>query len=75
MKVNFGEMLSRPGWDSIRAIRDGHFFEIPSSIILQPGPAALTDGVRFLHAKLAQVAGVREAGAMDRTPGGITPLL
>jgi iron complex transport system substrate-binding protein len=61
MKVNFGEMLSRPAWDSIRAIREGNFFEVPSSIILQPGPAALTDGVRFLHAKLAQVAAVRDA--------------
>jgi iron complex transport system substrate-binding protein len=75
MKVNFDEMLSRPGWDSIRAIRDGSFFEIPSSIILQPGPAALTDGVRFLHAKLAQLAGVRDAGAMDQASKGITPLL
>jgi len=75
MKVNFDEMLSRPGWDSIRGLRDGNFFEVPSSIILQPGPAALTDGVRFLHAKLVQVAGVRDAGAMDHTPKGITPLL
>jgi len=75
MKVNFAEMRSRPGWDSIRAIRDGYLFEIPSSIILQPGPAALTDGVRLLHAKLAQVAGVRDVGAMDQRPEGITPLL
>jgi iron complex transport system substrate-binding protein len=75
MKVNFHEMRSRPGWDSIRAFSDGHFFEIPSSIILQPGPAALTDGVRFMHAKVAQVAGVRDAGAMDQAPEGIIPLL
>lgn len=36
---------SRPGWDAIPAIRNGQVHEIDSSIILQPGPAALTDGV------------------------------
>ncbi|HEX9886558.1 MAG TPA: cobalamin-binding protein [Longimicrobiales bacterium] len=40
---------SRPGWDAIPAVRDGHVHEIKSSIILQPGPAALTEGVRALQ--------------------------
>ena len=75
MKVNFGEMLARPDWHSIRAVRNGNCFEIPSSIILQRGPAAPTDGVRFLHAKLAVVAGVLDAGSFDQTPEGISPLL
>ena len=40
----------RPGWDAITAVRDGHIYEIKSALILQPGPAALTDGVRELQA-------------------------
>ena len=39
-------------------LRLGHVFEIKSTIILQPGPAALTDGVRELHAIMTRVAGV-----------------
>lgn len=40
---------SRPGWDSIPAVRDGQLHEIKSPLILQPGPAALTDGVAQIH--------------------------
>jgi iron complex transport system substrate-binding protein len=36
---------ARPGWAEVPAVRDGFVREIKSSIILQPGPAALTDGV------------------------------
>lgn len=39
----------RPGWDSIPAVRDRQVFEIKSSVILQPGPAALTDGLAELR--------------------------
>jgi len=39
-------VVARPGWDAIPAVRDGELHEIKSPIILQPGPAALTDGVR-----------------------------
>ena len=35
----------RPGWSSVNAVKTGHVFEIKSSLILQPGPAALTDGL------------------------------
>ncbi len=38
-------VVARPGWENVPAVRDGHVYEIKSSIILQPGPAALTDGV------------------------------
>jgi iron complex transport system substrate-binding protein len=38
------------------AVRNGHIYEIPSTYILQPGPAALTEGVRQVHARLALVA-------------------
>jgi iron complex transport system substrate-binding protein len=48
-------VAARAGWSEVPAVRDGHLYEIKSSIILQPGPAALTDGVRELHARLASV--------------------
>ncbi len=40
---------ARPGWDAIPAIRDGELHEIKSPDILQPGPAALTDGLAALE--------------------------
>ena len=43
-------LASRPGFDAINAVRTGELHEIKSVNILQPGPAALTDGVRELHA-------------------------
>ena len=46
-------VVARPGWADVPAVRGGHLYEIKSSIILQPGPAALTDGVRELHARIA----------------------
>jgi iron complex transport system substrate-binding protein len=58
MKVNEQDILSRPGWSAISAIRNGHLYEIKSSSILQPGPAALTEGVRQIHAILAGVVGI-----------------
>ena len=45
-KFQPGKVVARPGWDVIPAVRDGELHEIKSPIILQPGPAALTDGVR-----------------------------
>src|SRR6266540_2222818 len=43
----------RDGWDQINAIRNNHIYEVKSAYILQPGPAALTEGLRQLHAILA----------------------
>jgi len=43
------EMLARPNWGKINAIQSDQVFEIKSEIILQPGPAALTDGLDFIH--------------------------
>jgi iron complex transport system substrate-binding protein len=45
-------VAARAGWRDIPAVRTGRLHEIKSSIILQPGPAALTDGLRELHAHL-----------------------
>ena len=44
---------ARPGWEGIPAVRDGELHEIKSAEILQPGPAALTDGVARIHAILS----------------------
>ncbi|MCF7222500.1 cobalamin-binding protein [Marilutibacter chinensis] len=49
-KFQPGKVAARPGWDAIPAVRDGELHEIKSPLILQPGPAALTDGVRALAA-------------------------
>ena len=54
-KVNKDDIASRPNWAAIDAVRNGHVYEVKSSYILQPGPAALTEGVRRLHAILEQV--------------------
>lgn len=51
------QVVARPGWAAIPAVRDGELHEIKSPIILQPGPAALTDGLAALHAIIARWAG------------------
>src|SRR5579862_676242 len=42
-------VAARPGWDAIPAVRNGYLREIKSALILQPGPAALTDGVQAIQ--------------------------
>jgi iron complex transport system substrate-binding protein len=41
---------SRAGWADVPAVRAHELHEVKSSIILQPGPAALTDGVEAIYA-------------------------
>jgi iron complex transport system substrate-binding protein len=43
------KIAARAGWEALAAVRAGHLYEIKSALILQPGPASLTDGVRQLH--------------------------
>jgi iron complex transport system substrate-binding protein len=45
-------VAARAGWQAVPAVRNQQLFEIKSADILQPGPAALTDGVRRMHAVL-----------------------
>lgn len=47
------KVAARQGWREIPAVKNGRLFEIKSSIILQPGPAALTDGLEALEEILA----------------------
>jgi len=44
------KVSDRPGWDRIPAVRSGAVHEVKSALILQPGPAALTDGLAALEA-------------------------
>nr|WP_246316249.1 ABC transporter substrate-binding protein [Tepidicella baoligensis] len=48
------KVAARSGWDQVPAVRHGQLFEIKSADILQPGPAALTDGVEQLHRLIQQ---------------------
>jgi iron complex transport system substrate-binding protein len=75
MKVNPQEILARPGWPAISAIRNSHLYELKSSTILQPGPTALTEGVRQIHAILAGVAGVDVAPALKPIESTVARLL
>jgi iron complex transport system substrate-binding protein len=50
------KVAGRPDFDLLPAVRGGALHEIKSSLILQPGPAALTDGLAALEAIIARVA-------------------
>jgi iron complex transport system substrate-binding protein len=56
--VSLRRIRERPGWADVPAVRTNRLFEVKSTYILQPGPAALTEGVRQLHGILARVTGV-----------------
>ncbi|MEY2952878.1 MAG: hypothetical protein RLZZ401_965 [Pseudomonadota bacterium] len=43
------KVAARPGWQDVNAVRNRQLFEIKSADILQPGPAALTDGLAQLQ--------------------------
>lgn len=53
------KVAARPGWEAIPAVRDGELHEIKSPLILQPGPAALTDGVQEI-ARIVQAWSSRQ---------------
>ena len=48
-KFRAEKMTARPGFDAIPAVKNGRLHEIKSPLILQPGPAALTDGLKALE--------------------------
>ena len=48
------KFAARPGFESLPAVRDGFLREIKSPLILQPGPAALTDGLDALESIIAE---------------------
>ena len=61
------KVAARSGWAEVPAVREGRLHEIKSCDILQPGPAALTDGLDQLHALCAAwAAGDRPAAGAAR---------
>jgi iron complex transport system substrate-binding protein len=50
------KVAARPGFDAVPAVRDGFLREIKSALILQPGPAALTEGLDMIERIVAEWA-------------------
>jgi iron complex transport system substrate-binding protein len=63
------KFAARPGFDAIPAVRSGHLREIKSALILQPGPAALTDGLDALEAIIGDWAGRPNQGSIGAKAG------
>jgi iron complex transport system substrate-binding protein len=59
-KFQKDKLVARPGWSDIPAVRHDHVYEIKSPVILQPGPAALTDGVNQIQQLIQAWAEQRE---------------
>ncbi len=55
-KASRSRMQERQGWREVRAVRDDQLYEVKSAVILQPGPAALSDGVAALGRIVGAVA-------------------
>ena len=55
-KAKPDKIRARPGWATVRAVVDDQLYEIKSPVILQPGPAALTEGVEQLARIVGAVA-------------------
>ncbi len=60
--VRKARVKARPGWDEVPFIVHDRIYEVKSPFILQPGPAALTEGVRQIHAVLCRAVGVEPPG-------------
>jgi iron complex transport system substrate-binding protein len=58
-------VAARDGWDAVNAVRHQQLFEIKSPDILQPGPAALTDGVQTMHKIIVQWMDADQAGTFS----------
>lgn len=57
--VRAERIAARPGWHEVPAVKNGRIFEVKSTYILQPGPAALTEGVTQIERIIAGVAGLQ----------------
>jgi iron complex transport system substrate-binding protein len=71
--VRKDRIRARPGWLDVPAVRADQIYEIESALILQPGPAALTDGLSQLHDAIAATARAVTAAATsssDRPASG-----
>lgn len=66
-KFQPASVATRPGWAQVPAVRDAAIYEIKSPLILQPGPAALTDGVRALHARILEWVRLKDQDVSSRS--------
>jgi iron complex transport system substrate-binding protein len=55
-KASRDKIRARPGWEQVRAVLDDQLYEVNSALILQPGPAALSEGLDQLAAIIQAVA-------------------
>jgi len=56
-KVQPSRIRERAGWQTVSAVANDRIFEVKSTYILQPGPAALTEGVGQIHEILCGIHG------------------
>ena len=62
-KFRAERVVERAGWENVPAVRDGELHEVKSAIILQPGPAALTEGL----AELRRIIGAWQSRRADQS--------
>jgi iron complex transport system substrate-binding protein len=78
-KFRAEKVAGRAGWQDVPAVKNGQLFEIKSADILQPGPAALTDGVEQMHrivkAWMRNVAPTLPTACGSLPPEGAIPAL
>ncbi|MBC7435310.1 MAG: ABC transporter substrate-binding protein [Bdellovibrionales bacterium] len=67
-KFRAEKVAARVGWEGVNAVKTGQLFEIKSPDILQPGPAALTDGVAQLHRIVMEWSRVHGQVAVEAMP-------
>jgi len=70
-KFKASAVCAREGWSDVPAVRSGALHEIKSPIILQPGPAALTDGVRRVHRIIVEWCERQQAGNEGKGAVGV----
>lgn len=62
--VRKATVRQRAGWEAVPFVVHDRIYEVKSTYILQPGPAALTEGVRQLHAVLCRAVGLDPPAAL-----------
>src|SRR3989440_5796177 len=67
-KVVPEKIRNRPGWSEIPAVRNGRIVEIKSPLILQPGPAALTDGLDAIVRAVQEACSAAEPAPKKARP-------
>ena len=68
-KASRDKIRARPGWENVSAVKSDQLYEIKSAYILQPGPAALTDGVAQIERIITAVANGEQLP--QRRPGDL----